>query len=89
MPHVVVGVGSGLAAVFPFVCLTRWCTTAGMSLCCRTLLVYGGFSHRCEDFCDDMWSFNVSKCVEGTASHACQWREVAVLGRTGPGKYVT
>lgn len=50
-----------------------------------TLLVYGGFSHRCEDFCDDMWSFNVSKCVEGTASHACQWREVAVLGRTGPG----
>ena len=23
-----------------------------------TMLVYGGFSHRCEDYCDDMWRFN-------------------------------
>mmetsp|Transcript_19480 Transcript_19480/g.56810 ORF Transcript_19480/g.56810 Transcript_19480/m.56810 type:complete len:847 (-) Transcript_19480:215-2755(-) len=24
-----------------------------------TMLVYGGFSHRCEDYCDDMWSFQL------------------------------
>jgi len=23
-----------------------------------TMLIYGGFSHQCEDYCDDMWSFD-------------------------------
>ena len=26
-----------------------------------TLLVYGGFSHECEDYCDDMWLFDLDR----------------------------
>lgn len=25
-----------------------------------TMLIYGGFSQRCEDYCDDMWSFDLN-----------------------------
>ncbi|GMH86956.1 hypothetical protein TL16_g10705 [Triparma laevis f. inornata] len=25
----------------------------------NTMLIYDGFSHRCEDYCDDMWSFDL------------------------------
>jgi len=25
----------------------------------RTMLIFGGFSQRCEDYCDDMWSFDL------------------------------
>jgi hypothetical protein len=50
-----------------------------------TMLIYGGFSHRCEDYCDDMWRFNF-----GDNS----WTEIMPLGRLlpkdqqihGPGK---
>ena len=24
-----------------------------------TMLIYGGFSQRCEDYCDDLWSFDM------------------------------
>ena len=24
-----------------------------------TMLIYGGFSQRCEDYCDDLWSFDL------------------------------
>jgi hypothetical protein len=24
-----------------------------------TMLIYGGFSHRCEEYCDDVWSFDL------------------------------
>lgn len=51
------------------------------------MLVYGGFSHRCEDYCDDMWRFNFEDN---------SWTEVVPLGRLrgtyqtqkgfGPGK---
>lgn len=48
-----------------------------------TLVIYGGFSRRCEDFCDDVWSIDLQSCLDGLT---CQWRELAVLGREGPGK---
>ena len=50
--------------------------------------MYGGFSQRCDDFCDDMWSFNVSLCERFRTLHTCQWHQIAVLGRNGPGGYV-
>lgn len=28
-----------------------------------TLYVYGGFSQRCEDYCDDIWFFDIYKKV--------------------------
>lgn len=58
---------------------------------CSTMLVYGGFSHRCEDYCSDMWSFNVVQCKEANRVHSdprCSWHKVAELGtaRGTPGK---
>lgn len=25
----------------------------------NTMIVYGGYSHRCGDYCDDVWSFDL------------------------------
>lgn len=45
----------------------------------RSMIIYGGFSQQCEDYCDDMWEFDFEK-------HS--WTELAELGnqKTGPGK---
>ena len=42
-----------------------------------TMLVYGGFSQRCEDYCDDLWSFDVR---DGS------WMEIYEVGKFGPGE---
>ena len=44
----------------------RWAHGSAM-LDSSTLLVYGGFSHECEDYCEDMWLFDLS-------TH--EWRQV-------------
>jgi len=87
-------------ALLPVVCVCWVCgmlsllysfvLTLRVHLCltgCSTLIVYGGFSFRCEDFCSDVWRFRIGDCkyrphLEG----ACSWTELSVLGRTGPGK---
>ena len=38
----------------------RWGHGAAM-LDESTLLIYGGFSHECEDYCDDMWFFDLGR----------------------------
>ena len=30
-----------------------------------TMLIYGGFSQRCEDYCDDMWAFDLRNTSGG------------------------
>jgi len=52
-----------------------------------TLLVYGGFSHRCEDYCSDMWTFNVKACKEvgrdeASPGRECQWTQIGEIGAT-------
>lgn len=43
-----------------------------------TMLIYGGFSQQCEDYCDDLWSFDLRDN---------SWMEIEVIGgSTGPGK---
>ena len=48
------------------------------------LIVYGGASKMCGDYCSDMWALNVTQCTLNMT--LCAWREVGVLGRDGPGK---
>jgi hypothetical protein len=48
------------------------------------MIVYGGYSQRCNDFCSDVWTFNISRCE--TTGH-CVWKQVTILDRKGPGKY--
>mmetsp|Transcript_24240 Transcript_24240/g.48206 ORF Transcript_24240/g.48206 Transcript_24240/m.48206 type:complete len:1055 (-) Transcript_24240:30-3194(-) len=47
----------------------------------KTMLIYGGFSQRCEDYCDDMWSFDLRDN---------SWMEIYPIGSLGdnesPGK---
>jgi hypothetical protein len=45
----------------------------------NTMLIYGGFSHRCEDYCDDMWMFNFRDN---------SWTEVDKMGRLLPSNRV-
>lgn len=53
----------------------------------RTLIVYGGFSLRCEDFCSDVWRFRIGDCKwKPDDPTACKWQELNVLGRSGPGR---
>lgn len=42
-----------------------------------TMLVYGGFSQRCEDYCDDLWSFDVR---DGS------WMEIYEVGHFADGE---
>ena len=46
-----------------------------------TMLVYGGFSQRCEDYCDDLWAFDVRDNT---------WMEIYEVGKfafgDAPGK---
>jgi hypothetical protein len=37
-----------------------------------TLYVYGGFSQRCQDYCDDMWSFDI---------YMKNWRQIYAAGK--------
>jgi hypothetical protein len=80
-----------IIATVPFVgvpgvsCVAECIVCGGVAVSRSTLVVYGGYSHRCEDFCDDVWSFNVSKCVY---DRNCHWYEDAVLNRSGPGRCV-
>jgi hypothetical protein len=48
------------------------------------LIVYGGASKLCADYCSDMWALNVTQCTLNRT--LCKWAEVGVLGRDGPGK---
>jgi len=43
----------------------------------KTMLVYGGFSQRCEDYCDDMWSFD---------SRDNTWMEIYPIGQFKDGE---
>ena len=45
----------------------------------NTMVIYGGFSQKCGDYCDDMWSFDFTDN---------SWTEVAEIDnwRMGPGK---
>lgn len=50
-----------------------------------TMMVYGGFSHRCEDYCSDMWAFNVRECKVAGRNELdlrCQWDQIAELGNS-------
>ena len=42
-----------------------------------TMLIYGGFSQRCEDYCDDLWSFDVRDK---------SWMEIYEVGKFGQGE---
>ena len=49
-----------------------------------TMLIYGGFSQRCEDYCDDLWSFDLKRNT---------WMEIDAIGQmpsggAGPSKRV-
>lgn len=48
-----------------------------------TLFLYGGFSDKCEDYCSDMWTFDIAACE---ANVSCVWAPRGTLGRHGPGK---
>lgn len=51
------------------------------------LLVYGGHAQLCENYCSDMWALNLTQCTLNTSAGAgCRWREVGVMGDSGPGK---
>jgi hypothetical protein len=41
-----------------------------------TMLIYGGFSHRCEDYCDDLWSLDLRNV--GSRNYSKTWTEVGV-----------
>lgn len=49
-----------------------------------TFFLYGGFSWLCEDYCSDMWRFNLTACLSSAAN--CTWQRMGELGRDGPGK---
>eukprot|EP00520_Triparma_pacifica_P000336 CAMPEP_0118648420 /NCGR_PEP_ID=MMETSP0785-20121206/9146_1 /TAXON_ID=91992 /ORGANISM="Bolidomonas pacifica, Strain CCMP 1866" /LENGTH=1030 /DNA_ID=CAMNT_0006540611 /DNA_START=234 /DNA_END=3323 /DNA_ORIENTATION=+ len=55
----------------------------------QTMLIFGGFSPRCEDYCDDMWSFDIRPKPDGTGL-VSTWMEIYPLGHFGdneaPGK---
>ena len=55
-----------------------------LARCRSTLLVYGGYSQRCKDFCSDMWTLNITKCERNQTQ--CLWKQIAVLNRDGPGQ---
>lgn len=47
-----------------------------------TLLIYGGFSDKCGDYCSDVWTFDIAACE---ANVTCKWVPHGALGRAGPG----
>lgn len=57
-----------------------------------TLIVYGGFSRMCEDFCSDVWTIDLAACAAGASSNAdsgggrCRWSQQTDFQRTGPGR---
>ena len=55
----------------------RWRHGAAM-LNNNSMLVYGGFSHECEDYCDDLWSFDLKS---GT------WTEIYPVGHSANNNY--
>ena len=51
------------------------------------LLIYGGASQLCVDYCTDMWSLNLTQCsLNATAAAGCLWKEVGSFDSAGPGK---
>lgn len=54
-----------------------------------TMLIYGGFSQRCQDYCDDMWSYDI-RSAEALDGQAGGWMEMYEFGEldpdTSPGK---
>lgn len=43
----------------------------------NTMIVYGGYSQRCGDYCDDVWSFDLRDNT---------WMEIYPLGHFAEGK---
>lgn len=54
----------------------RWGHSAIMSDA-STMLVYGGYSQECEDYCDDMWTFDLK---------SFQWQKLQIDSNSKPGK---
>jgi hypothetical protein len=64
------------------------------------MLIYGGFSPLCEDYCSDVWALDLAACGAGVAEGEppppkpapgeppgpCTWHRVTSFGRSGPGK---
>ena len=55
-----------------------------------TMLIYGGFSQRCEDYCNDMWSYDI-RSKDQLDGQAGGWMEIYELGEledptTTPGR---
>ena len=45
-----------------------------------TMMIYGGFSQKCEDYCDDMWSYDI-RSSEALAGQAGGWMEIYEMGQ--------
>jgi hypothetical protein len=46
------------------------------------MLVLGGFSHRCGDYCDDVWAFD----LRPHSKYANSWMEIYEPGHFDAGK---
>lgn len=61
------------------ICITpseRWGHDAVM-IDDTTMIVYGGFSQECEDYCNDLWAFDLEKV---------EWQRLVVSSHSNPGK---
>jgi hypothetical protein len=51
------------------------------------LVVYGGASAMCTDYCSDMWALNLTRCsLNSSTAAGCAWVELGSMGGAGPGK---
>jgi len=58
------------------------------------VVMFGGFSRRCEDFCSDVWEHDAAACLAArragaapsAVAAACRWYDMGSLGRDGPAK---
>ena len=54
----------------------RWEHSAAM-IDESTMIVYGGYSQECEDYCDDLWAFDFN---------TLEWEKIVISSETSPGK---
>jgi hypothetical protein len=59
-------------------------TTGDLSRPDAHVVVYGGYSQMCGDFCSDIWAFPLSACAAD--ARKCLWKEIGDMGVRGPGK---
>ena len=51
------------------------------------LVLYGGASPMCEDYCSDLWALNLTQCALNSSGAAgCAWTELGIMDNAGPGK---